>query len=360
MEKKYLMSWLILVFAISEVIAQNVGINQPNPLWPLDITAPHGVIRLITTTSTYGSVLELKNNNGSAEYMGAINFNDVANTYPGQIGYLSNHNMTFRTNFYEKMRITPEGRVGIGTTTPAHSLDVSEANATLRLRANNNGDGAKIYLANDNSSGNPGTIYFVDESGFIQGYIVYIGDGTMAFYTNNSSRLRINSAGLVGIGTVPSTNMLEVSGNASKATAGDWLANSDVRLKKNIQPLHSEMMLDKLLKLEGITYEWNDDTTEYTRPEGIQYGFTAQNIQQVFPSLVEEDNLGYLQTAYGTYDPMMVEAIRALDEKIKVLQAENVDLHIQNELLKAEHMVLKNQITDIAAALNMRIVTIKP
>jgi hypothetical protein len=180
-------------------------------------------------------------------------------------------------------------------------------------------------LANDNNSGNPGAIYFVDE-GFINGYIVYTGDGTMAFYTNNNSRLRINSAGLIGIGTVPSTNSLEVSGNASKSTAGDWLANSDARLKKNIQPLNSQMILDKLLMLEGITYEWNDDTTGYTRPEGIQYGFTAQNIQQVFPSLIEKDNLGYLQTAYGTYDPMMVEAIRALNEKINNLENENAEL----------------------------------
>jgi hypothetical protein len=36
---------------------------------------------------------------------------------------------------------------------------------------------------------------------------------------------------------------------------------------------------------------------------------------------VEEDKLGYLQTAYGTYDAMTVEAIRALNEKIEKLEA---------------------------------------
>ena len=66
-----------------------------------------------------------------------------------------------------------------------------------------------------------------------------------------------------------------------------------------------------MLQLQGVSYEWNDDQTGYARPEGTQYGFTAQNIQEVFPTLVNEDNLGYLQTAYGTYDAMYVEAIRA-------------------------------------------------
>ena len=85
-------------------------------------------------------------------------------------------------------------------------------------------------------------------------------------------------------------------------------------------------MFDKLLELEGITYEWNDTITGYKRPEGIQFGFIAQKIQEVFPSLVEEDNLGYLQTAYGTYDPMMLEAIRALNDKIRLLENENAEL----------------------------------
>lgn len=47
---------------------------------------------------------------------------------------------------------------------------------------------------------------------------------------------------------------------------------------------------------------------------------TAQNIQAVFPTLVDEDNNGYLQTAYGTYDAMTVEAIRVLNDKNIALQ----------------------------------------
>ena len=85
-------------------------------------------------------------------------------------------------------------------------------------------------------------------------------------------------------------------------------------------------MLEKLLSLQGINYEWNDTQTGTQRPLGIQYGFTAQNIQQVFPEFVKEDNHGFLQTAYGTYDAMQVEMIRALNDKIEALENGNQDL----------------------------------
>ena len=123
--------------------------------------------------------------------------------------------------------------------------------------------------------------------------------------------------------------MLEVEGNASKATAGDWTANSDARLKKNIVGLNAASILDKLLSLRGVSYEWNDDQTGSKRPEGIQYGFTAQNIQAVFPTLVTEDNLGFLQTSYGDYDAHFIEAFRALDQMIEQLEEKNKALESQ-------------------------------
>lgn len=148
--------------------------------------------------------------------------------------------------------------------------------------------------------------------------------------------LLINSSGDIGIGRAAMTNRFEVEGEASKTTAGSWIGNSDARLKKDIKALNSQDMLDQLLALQGVTYKWNDDKTGSKRPKGIQYGFIAQNIQEVFPSLVAEDNLGYLQTAYGTYDVMTVEAIRALYLKIEVLESENKTLKTQVYLMQSK------------------------
>jgi hypothetical protein len=147
-----------------------------------------------------------------------------------------------------------------------------------------------------------------------------IGNGTAANSRRNAVTVMKN--GRVGIGRIPQTYRFEVQGDASKSSAGEWQSNSDARLKKNLQPLKSSEMLEKLLALQGISYEWNDDKTGTTRPEGMHYGFTAQNIREVFPTLVREDNTGYLQTAYGTYDAITVEAIRALNDKIESLTTE--------------------------------------
>lgn len=147
---------------------------------------------------------------------------------------------------------------------------------------------------------------------------------------------------LVGINRVATTNTLEVGGEASKATAGDWLANSDSRLKKNIKSLNSENVLQQLLSLQGISYEWNDNQTGNPRPKGIQYGFTAQNIQAVYPELVSEDNQGYLQTAYGTYDAMTVEAMRALYNRVVELENENRNLKIENQDFESRLLVIES------------------
>jgi hypothetical protein len=143
----------------------------------------------------------------------------------------------------------------------------------------------------------------------------------------------------LGVNRVASTNTLEVGGNASKNSAGDWLANSDVRLKSHITALSGEEILNKMLRLQGISYEWHDDKTGTERPEGIQYGFTAQNIREVFPELVMEDNMGYLQTAYGTYDAMYVECIRVLTQQIELLHQENIE--IKKEMARIDRLEAK-------------------
>jgi hypothetical protein len=205
------------------------------------------------------------------------------------------------------------GNLGIGLSqTPVYNLDILDLHAVARLVSTNNSNGSVLELRNNTATPtNYGAINF-GPSGSTPGQIAYLGSNNLTFRVNGTERLRINPSGLLGIGRTPVTNRLEVEGNASKSTAGDWIANSDVRLKKNIQPLDEQQMIEKLLALKGIAYEWNDDKTGSQRPEGVQYGFSAQNIQEVFPTLVEEDANGYLQTGYGTYDAMTVEAIRYL------------------------------------------------
>ncbi|MBK9336329.1 MAG: tail fiber domain-containing protein [Lewinellaceae bacterium] len=231
---------------------------------------------------------------------------------------------------------TASVNVGIGTTTPDVRLHIE--------------GGSDVEPA--------GGGHFV--LGPVSGSNIAMDDNEIMARNNGAAANLIlnNEGGKVGIGRTPTTRILEVDGEASKATTGDWYANSDARLKKNITPLNSQLMLQNLLALQGVTYEWNDDKTDWNRPEGVQYGFTAQNIQTVFPTLVEEDKLGYLQTAYGTYDAMTVEAIRALHDKITALEAENtgqkalIDLQKkQLDMQSAQLNAQSTQLQQITAAL---------
>ncbi len=233
--------------------------------------------------------------------------------------------------------------VAIGTATPAATLDIRSATPSILVGTTVGGEGA-LYFGNSNHGVKRNWVSGNDVALFTTSADIYLSSLSGA----SDAFMVLKNNGKVGMGRTPATNKLEVEGEASKSTAGDWLANSDARLKKNIAPLNSQLMLQNLLALRGITYEWDDDKTGSARPEGIQYGFVAQNIQEVFPTLVQEDKLGYLQTAYGTYDAMTVEAIRALNDKIAAQQSEIENL--QSQLTEMDE--LKQRMARLEAAIS--------
>lgn len=81
------------VFTAQNVFMQSVGLGNTNPLpyYALDALEPQADFRLQTTNSGSGAIIELWNttSNNFSEYLGAINFNNATNGYPGQIGYFS-------------------------------------------------------------------------------------------------------------------------------------------------------------------------------------------------------------------------------------------------------------------------------
>lgn len=108
--------------------AVGIGINAPQS--PLHISATQAVTRMVTSNHVSGSVLVLQNDTASPTYLGAINFQTDAGGTPGQIGYLATHDMTFRVNGAEWMRIDDVGNVGIGTAAPTAALHVDGGSDT--------------------------------------------------------------------------------------------------------------------------------------------------------------------------------------------------------------------------------------
>jgi len=79
-------------------VGGSIGLGTASPSFAVDVLAGQAVARLITANSANGADIELKNTTSGTTTLGAINFNNAANGYPGQIAYSSGSGdtMSFR------------------------------------------------------------------------------------------------------------------------------------------------------------------------------------------------------------------------------------------------------------------------
>lgn len=153
----------------------------------------------------------------------------------------------------------------------------------------------------------------------------FIGDGSGLTGLPVSSQWTATTTGIyydgghVAIGTAgdPGTYELYVQGQTF-STAG-W-ESSDSRLKKNVAGMTN--VLNKVLNLTGVYYDWR--TKEYPDrglPEGRQIGLIAQDVEKVFPELVNTDGDGYKALAYDKLTAVLLEAIKEQQAQIETLNA---------------------------------------
>ena len=108
-------------------------------------------------------------------------------------------------------------------------------------------------------------------------------------------------------------------------TDGSYNIFSDRRLKRNIKA-EEISIVDKVLKLNPVNYEYISDATNT-----LQHGFIAQEVQALFPELVNEK-----KTAEGTFLSLNYQAFGVL--AIKTIQEQQTEI----ESLKREISELKN------------------
>jgi len=131
-----------------------------------------------------------------------------------------------------------------------------------------------------------------------------------------------------GLGNIPgataSTHKVQIKGNmyvsGSISALGDVVAyfSSDERLKTNINIIPNA--LDKVLKLDGVTWDWNKETTDETYLEKPKTGLIAQQVQKVLPEVVTERNDGYLALDYSKMMGLLVQAIKEQQDQINELK----------------------------------------
>ncbi|MGB0294688.1 MAG: tail fiber domain-containing protein [Flavobacteriaceae bacterium] len=164
-------------------------------------------------------------------------------------------------------------------------------------------DYASTVIGQFNSSGSTAT----SASSFsLSAPAFVIGNGTGSGSRSDAFKVMFN-----GDATV--SNDLTVNGNVT--------VSSDARLKANIVSLGAT--LSKLLNIDGKTYT--------VKKNGAQkIGVLAQDIQEVFPELVSEDNEGMLSVNYQGLIPVLINALKEQEQKFQA----------QEERLKALERIL--------------------
>jgi len=197
----------------------------------------------------------------------------------------------------------------------------------------NNNPQAPLHVSGGGDAGLGSGGNFI--SGLVSGQNIVIDNNEIISRNNGlASDLVLNLAsGNVGIGRTPAANRLEVGGEASKATAGNWLANSDARIKTDVETITNA--LDKLSAVRLVQFRYTDDYRA-THPdvEDRKYlNVVAQEFQKIFPEEVKRSGeklaSGDDILQVDTY-PLTIysaAAIQELNRKLEA-QAREKDAHI--------------------------------
>jgi len=176
----------------------------------------------------------------------------------------------------EDMRIDADGFVGIGTSSPGMKLDVQGTVAGPIIRVINNRDttdsyGVKVTLGVSGGAGTTGSAHFHGNTNAVGNWYLF-GNGTTSY-------------------------------------------SSDQRLKKNIESAR-DGYLEDLCRLRVVKYNWNASLQSASK----EIGLIAQEVEQVFPGLVQDDanpvtegdDTAYKQLKQSVLPFMLLKAIQEL------------------------------------------------
>jgi hypothetical protein len=201
----------------------------------------------------------------------------------------------------ERVRVTANGDVGIGTDTPSQRLTLGSGN--VRLPAAQAGTNGNLYLGGRTDAGETGLRLF---GGLVNGNIPGGFIDVRTTSAQEGLRIRVDTAN-------GGTERMRVTSTEVRSTVpfvGPG-SPSDVRAKVNVRPLSG--MLDRLENIRSVAFDWVDSpevSGSMSGKPGI--GVIAQEVEAAFPELVRE--YGELQHKAVDYNGLIAALLGAAKE----------------------------------------------
>ena len=189
---------------------------------------------------------------------------------------------------------------GEASTAMGYSTTASAQSSTAMGQNTTASDYASVVIGQYNSSGssvtNNATSFNTANTAFV------IGNGVDSSNKSDAFKVMFNGDATIGNDAIIGNDL---------TVSGDVVVSSDARLKSNIVSLGST--LSRLLLIDGKSYEMKGKQ---------KIGVLAQDIKEVFPELVTEDSNEMLAVNYQGLVPVLINALKEQDGKIKEQQSE--------------------------------------
>jgi hypothetical protein len=279
-------------------------------------------------------------------------------------------NIVMRTAGTERFRINADGKIGIGNSSPSAAVQIQNGNVFSGSDdpATNTVPSFYVYNTN-NTSSSAHAISLVRTAGTGSGKPYYSLDVNGAYgfsigINNPNNQMIINTSW--NFNTTAANNAITInrSGQSRVAipeqgglVASDWpggwgggiatydflafgiLANSfntrsDRRLKNNILELDSSS-ISNYLKLRPVSFYWNQDKQRDTK---LQYGFIAQEIESIFPEMVNtgSDEMQTKSVNYQALHALSLKVIQSQQAEIEELKKKQAELDKRLLLLESK------------------------
>nr|MBP7831135.1 tail fiber domain-containing protein [Kiritimatiellia bacterium] len=262
-----------------------------------------------------------KSNNASAFYSFAAGYRARA-SHQGAFVWADSTEADFASTLSDQFNVRASNGVRVVGSADMGTLTISPLNSGANKSS-------QIYLTEGESS-----TYgmFVQYDGSANQLKISGKDGAIL---SGPHLVIARDASRVGVGRTPAANALEVEGNASKTTAGEWLANSDASIKTDVRTITNAV--ETLSRLRPVRFRYTGEYKgRHPSIEDRDYcNYIAQEYRAVFPESVVEDGEGLLMIDTYNTQPYLVRAVQELDGQLQELRRENAELRRRLDTLEA-------------------------